>query len=68
MSIMDLAGGFFMIRSFRWVEVRNRQSGLRYGPYSRTESAAAQFKELQKDQAGFLQNFYFYPGVRRDKI
>jgi hypothetical protein len=54
--------------SFRWVEVRHRPDGLLYGPYFRAKRVAAQFKEPQKEKAEILQNFYFYPGGRRDKI
>jgi len=39
-----------------------------HGSYSRAESAKAQFKPLQNDEIDFLQNFCFYPGVRRDKM
>jgi hypothetical protein len=57
-----------MRSSFREVEVRHGQDALLYGLYFRVKRAAAQFKELQKEEAEVLQNFCFDPGARRDKI
>jgi hypothetical protein len=57
-----------MSSSFGWVGLRNRHAGLRHDPYFRAKGVAAQFKDRQKNQSVFLQNFCFYPGLRRDKI
>jgi len=48
--------------------MRRKQIVFAYGSYSRAKSAGAQFKQLQNDKEDFLQNFCFYPGVRRDKM